>query len=201
MTGASNKTTGSETMGSDIMTSYGMTRAGRQIKGFTLIGDCLLLLLRSGIAMGLMMMVDTEGKVGGTDLQNNAAYHIAEGGIEKMNSDLAATFQNAQSPTAAQICNLGTFQPNIGGVTWKEYQVTPGALGAACPATLTGLTQWGQIISGPNQGLWAQIIPVQMLATAALSAGQQVTIIRKSQLPLIPFFQITPEHHTSDLHP
>ncbi len=189
MTGASNKTTGSETMGSDIMTSYGMTRAGRQTKGFTLIASLLLLLLLSGIAIGLMMMVNTEGKVGGTDLQNNAAYHIAEGGIEKMNSDLAATFQNAQSPTAAQICNLGTFQPNIGGVTWKEYQVTPGALGAACPATLTGLTQWGQIISGPNQGLWAQIIPVQMLATAALSGGQEVSMMRKSQVALIPVFQ------------
>src|SRR5258706_16035691 len=120
------------------MRNYTMKSARLHSRGFTLIATLLMLLLLSGIAIGLMMMVNTEGKVGGTDLQNNAAYHIAEGGIEKMNSDLAATFQNAQSPTAAQICNLGTFQPNIGGVTWKEYQVTPGALAAACPAPLTG---------------------------------------------------------------
>src|SRR4029077_11375405 len=152
------KATGSETMGSDIMASYGMKTATPHTKGFTLIASLLLLLLLSGIAIGLMMMVNTEGKVGGTDLQNNAAYHSAEGGIEKMNSDLAATFQNAQSPTAAQICNLSTLQPSMGGVTWKEYQVTPGTLGAACPGSLTALTKWGQIVSGPNQGLWAQII-------------------------------------------
>ena len=176
-------------MGSDITASYGMKTATPHTKGFTLIASLLLLLLLSGIAIGLMMMVNTEGKVGGTDLQNNAAYHSAEGGIEKMNSDLAATFQNAQSPTAAQICNLSTLQPSMGGVTWKEYQVTPGTLGAACPGSLTALTKWGQIVSGPNQGLWAQIIPVQMLATAALSGGQEVSMMRKSQVALIPVFQ------------
>src|ERR1700724_1608226 len=108
-------------MGMDTMGNYRMMNA----KGFTLIASFLLLLLLSGIAIGLMMMVNTEGRVGGTDLQNNAAYHSAEGGIEKMTADLAATFQNAQSPTATQICNLSTMQPTIAGVTWKDYTVTP----------------------------------------------------------------------------
>src|ERR1700681_4792522 len=96
-------------------------------KGFTLIASLLLLLLLSGIAIGLMMMVNTEGRVGGTDLQNNAAYHSAEGGIEKMTADLAATFQNAQSPTATQICNLSNLQPAMATVTWKDYSVAPGS--------------------------------------------------------------------------
>src|ERR1700730_4433191 len=107
--------------------------------GFTLIASLLLMLLLSGIAIVLMMMVNTEGRVGGTDLQNNAAYHIAEGGIEKMTSDLAATFQNAQSPSASQICNLSTMQPAIAGVTWKDYSVAPGS---GCSGTLS--TQFGQ---------------------------------------------------------
>jgi Tfp pilus assembly protein PilX len=158
-------------------------------KGFTLIASLLLLLLLSGIAIGLMMMVNTEGKVGGTDLQNNAAYHSAEGGIEKMTSDLAATFSNSQSPTAAQICNLSTMQPTMVGVTWKYYQVTPGNLGSACPTSLTGLTNWGQISSGPNQGLWAQIIPISMQATADEAGGQEVSMIRSAQVALIPVFQ------------
>ena len=51
-----------------------------------------------GIAIGLMMMVTTEGKVGGVDLQNNVAYHNAEGGVEKMTSDLAACVWRARSP-------------------------------------------------------------------------------------------------------
>ena len=152
--------------------------------GFTLIASLLLLLLLSGIAIGLMMMVNTESRVGGTDLQNNAAYHAAEGGIENMSANLAATFQNAQSPTASQICNLGTLQPSMPGVTWKDYSVTPAS---GCSGPLTA--KFGQITAGPNQGLWAQIIPVTMLATAAEPGGQEVSMTRQAQVALIPVFQ------------
>jgi hypothetical protein len=170
------------------MGGYSRMKSARlRTKGFTLIASLLLLLLLSGIAIGLMMMVNTEGRVGGTDLQNNAAYHSAEGGIEKMTADLAATFQNALAPTASQICNLSTMQPTMAGVTWKDYTVTPGPVGQTCPATLT--TQFGQISSGPNQGLWAQIIPVNMLATAAEPGGQEVSMTRSAQVALIPVFQ------------
>jgi len=183
---------GNKAMGNDIMKSYGMKSARLHSKGFALIASLLLLLLLSGIAIGLMLMVNTEGKVGGTDLQNNLAYHYAEGGIEKMTSDLAAAFQNAQSPSASDICNLGL--PNISGpsmvgVTWKEYQVTPGALGAACPPSLAGIQQWGQISTGQDATLWAQIIPVNMLATASLSGAQEVSMTRSAQVALIPVFQ------------
>lgn len=152
--------------------------------GFTLIASLLLLLLLSGIAIGLMMMVNTESRVGGMDLQNNAAYHAAEGGIENMSANLAATFQNAQSPTASQICALGTLQPTMPGVTWKDYSVTPAS---GCSGALTA--NFGQITAGPNQGLWAQIIPVTLLATAAEPGGQEVSMTRQAQVALIPVFQ------------
>jgi hypothetical protein len=147
-----------------------------------------MLLLLSGIAIGLMMMVNTEGKVGGTDLQNNIAYHAAEGGIEKMYSDLSATFQNSQAPTASQICAVGNNPPSMLGVTFTQYSVMPGSSqAAACPSTMTA--NWGQLSGGPDQGLWAQIIPVNMLATAQLMGGQEVTMMRTAQVALIPVFQ------------
>ncbi len=181
-------------MGSDTRESHGMKSAKLHSKGFTLIASLLMLLLLSGIAIGLMMMVNTEGKVGGTDMQNNAAFRTAEGGIEKMTSDLAATFKSAQSPAASDICNVGqphTTGPAIAGVTWKDYQVTPGVLGAACPtnASLASLEHWGNVVSGTNQGLWAQIVPVNMLATAAFPGGQEVSMMRSAQVALIPVFQ------------
>ena len=89
-------------MGMETMGSNGMKRARVHSQGFTLIASLLMLLLLSGIAIGLLMMSNTENKVGGSDLQNNLAFHAADGGIEKMASDLSATFQNAQAPTAAQ---------------------------------------------------------------------------------------------------
>ena len=161
-----------------------MGNSRHQSAGFTLIASLLLLLLLSGIAIGLMMMVTTETKVGGSNLQNNVAYHAAEGGIEKMSSDLASTFQNAQSPTASQICNLSTLYPSMALVTWMDYSVAPQS---GCTSPLQA--NFGQITAGPNQGLWAQIIPVTMLATAAEPGGQEVSMTRQAQVALIPVFQ------------
>ena len=141
-------------MGIHRMRTQGTKRARRDSQGFTLVAALLMLLLLSGIAIGLLMMVNTEGKVGGTDLQNNLAYHAAEGGIEKMSSDLAAVFQNAESPTAADICSAGgpatgglaSNEPAMVGVTWTDYQVTPGQVGYPCPLnsaqTSLGTDQW-----------------------------------------------------------
>ena len=127
-----------------------MKRARVHTQGFTLIASLLMLLLLSGIAIGLLMMANTEGKVGGSDLQNNLAFHAADGGIEKMASDLSATFQNAQSPTAAQICALGgtSYQPSMVGVTWTQYTVTPAS---GCAGTLTAT--WGQITQRTEPGI------------------------------------------------
>jgi|HubBroStandDraft_1064217.scaffolds.fasta_scaffold00570_15 Tfp pilus assembly protein PilX len=177
---------GSETMGIYTTGSYGMKNARLHAKGFTLVASLLMLLLLSGIAIGLMMMVNTEGKVGGTDLQNNMAFHAAEGGIEKMYSDLSAVFNNVQAPTATEICNVGSTanQPSMVGVNWTQYSVTPAS---GCTGTLT--TTWGSITAGPNQGLYAQIIPVNMLATAAVLGGQEASMTRNAQVALIPVFQ------------
>src|SRR6266853_5330236 len=112
-----NKTTEIHNMG-----SYEMKSARLHTKGFTLIASLLILLLLSGISIGLMMMVNSEGKVGDADLKNNTAYHNAEGGIEQMTSDLAAMFQSVQAPQPADICALSAHQPYIVGVTWKDYQ-------------------------------------------------------------------------------
>ena len=48
-----------------------------------MVAALLLLLLLSGIAVGLMYMVNTETRVGGSDLENSLAFHAAEGGMEK----------------------------------------------------------------------------------------------------------------------
>ena len=162
-----------------------------QSRGFTLIASLLLLMMLSGIAIGLMMMVNTEGKVGGTDLQNNLAFHAAEGGMEKMTTDLNSVFQNIQAPSPSQICGIGNtaYQPSITGVVWMNYSVQPGSLqSSSCPTTLTAT--WGTITgSGQNAGLEAQIIPINMEVTAAMLGGQEVSMTRQAQVALIPAFQ------------
>src|ERR1039458_5762126 len=181
---------GSEEMGIDITKACRTKSKSRRSRGFTLIASLLMMLLLSGIAIGLMMMVNTEGKVGGTDMQNNLAYHAAEGGIEKMYSDLTAVFQNAQTPAPSVICAVGASgnQPSMVGVTWTQYSVMPGSTqSSTCPSSLT--TTWGQVNAGQNKNLWAQVIPVNMLVTAQMLGGQEVSMVRTAQVALIPVFQ------------
>ena len=196
------KATGTDTMGSNGMKNARLHTTGLRAftlrvfklreKGFTLIASLLMLLLLSGIAIGLMLMVNTEGKVGGTDLQNNLAFHAAEGGIEKMATDLASTFNNAQSPSASQICGVQATanQPTLLGVNWTVYSISaPGITCTGSTGTGTPTATWGQISAGPNQGLWAQIIPVSMQANAAMFGQQEVSMTRGAQVALIPVFQ------------
>src|SRR5438105_14846939 len=98
-----------------MMRSHMMKNRELGSKGFRLIAALLMLLLLSGMSIGLMMMVNTEGKVGSTDLQNDAAYRSAEGGIEQMTSDLAGMFQTAQAPAPSDICALSSHQPSMVG--------------------------------------------------------------------------------------
>ncbi|HUO16032.1 MAG TPA: hypothetical protein VMX38_13700 [Verrucomicrobiae bacterium] len=153
--------------------------------GFTLIASLLLLLLMSGFALGLLMMVNTEQRVGGYDLNNDYTYHSTEGAIEKMTSDLASTFKSIQAPTAAQICALSANVPTWDTtISYPIYSVQPVS---GCSSALT--TVWGPIQSGPDAGLYAQIIPVTMSAEAQRATGETVWMTRTAEVALIPVFQ------------
>jgi len=180
-----------------------MKNSKRSNLGFTLIASLLLLLLLSGMAIGLLMMVTTEGKVGSTDLQNDVAFHAAEGGMEKMYSDVSVAVTSVQSPTVAQICAINNNPPSMTGVTFPLpagyfANVTGKTAGGtvvncnsstASQAIATPTDVWGQIASGPNQGLYAQIIPINLTVTAQMAGGQEVSMYRQSQIALIPVFQ------------
>ena len=97
-----------------------------RVLGFALIASLLLLVLLSGVAIGLMMMVNTEGRVGSHDVQNSLAYRSAEGAIEKMTADLANKFQSVQSPQVSDITGLSSLVPtNDSAVTYPVYSLVP----------------------------------------------------------------------------
>ncbi|HXR17195.1 MAG TPA: hypothetical protein VN777_13450 [Terriglobales bacterium] len=160
-------------------------------RGFTLIASLMLMLIMSGVAIGLLMMVNTESKVGSQDTQNNLTFHAAEGGIEHMTSDLANMFQNIESPTAAQIAGLSADAPVSNNLmSYPIYTLT-----AATNANGTLATNWGQIATGTYQGLYAQLLPVNLQVTATTSlfgagtAGDEVNMSRTVEVALIPVFQ------------
>ncbi len=171
------------------MESYNMDSTKLRSKGFTLIATLLLLLLLSGIAIGMLMMVSTEAKVGTQDVQNNTTFHAAEGAIEKMTSDLAGTFQNIESPTVGQITGLSALQPaNTVALKYPVYTLTPSTTTDANGNVILQ-TSFGQIASGPYQGLAAELLPVTLQATAQGPLGDEVNMSRTVQVALIPVFQ------------
>jgi len=160
-------------------------------RGFTLIASLMLMLIMSGVAIGLLMMVNTESKVGSQDTQNNLTFHAAEGGIEHMTSDLANMFQNIESPTAAQIAGLSADAPvSTNLMSYPIYSLT-----AATNPNGSLATNWGQIATGTYQGLYAQLLPVNLQVTATTSlfgagtAGDEVNMSRTVEVALIPVFQ------------
>jgi len=163
-----------------------MSSAKFTSRGFTLVASLLLMLLLSGFAVALLMMVTTEQRVGGTDLSNNYTYREAEGAMEKMTSDVANTFKNIQAPSAGQICGLSgnypTWDPTM---TYPTYNITPVS---GCSAPLT--TVWGPVQAGPDAGLYAQIIPVTLNVTAQrINYVETVSMTRTAEVALIPVFQ------------
>ncbi len=168
------------------MKKHTMTGNKSYSQGFTLIASLLLLLLMTGISIGMLMMVQTEGRAGVNDVENSLAYRGAEGGIENMTSSLAAAFQNIQAPQASDITALSAQMPTIPGITFPAggYTLTPrtnpdGSL----------KTSYGLISTGSNQGLYAQILPIDLAVTAQRPLGDQVRMLRTVEVALIPVFQ------------
>jgi type II secretory pathway pseudopilin PulG len=155
-------------------------------RGFTLIASLLLLLILSGVAIGLLMMVNTEGRASGNDQQNTLAYRAAEGAIEKMTSDLANTFSQIQAPIPSDITSLSALvpPPDPTGVVYVDYTLTP-----ALNANGTLQTSYSQIKTGSYQGLSALTLPVTLKATTREPLGQEVSMLRTVEVALIPVFQ------------
>jgi Tfp pilus assembly protein PilX len=156
----------------------------RRVEGFTLIASLLLLLLMSGLAVGLMYMTNTEVSVGGNDRESELSYYGAEAGMEKMTSDLGNLYTANQAPTVGSITALQGFPPSVPGVTYTEYAINVPLNAAGQPAANTQT-----ISSGPNQGLVAEIIPMTLDVTAQRTAGAQVRMVRTVEVAEIPVFQ------------
>ncbi len=165
-----------------------MGKCKHRSRGFTLIASLMLLVLLSGVAVGLMYMVNGAGKVGGSDMEANIAYYGAESGMEKLTSDLASLYQLELAPTQTDLNTLAQTSPpssaQISGMTYLESVQWSQTDANGNPLTTTTV-----ISSGVNQGLTAEIIPITLQVTAMRPSGASVNMTRGVQVALIPVFQ------------
>ncbi len=155
-------------------------------RGFTLVASLLVLALLSGIAISLLFMVQGAGQVGNNDLETNRAYYGAESGMELLTANLAALYQQSQSPTPAQLTALANNPPTPSMISSMNYQEsvtwTPDANGN--PQASVSV-----ISSGTNAGLTAEIIPLTLKVSATRPGGASVNMTRGVEVALIPVFQ------------
>ncbi|MGO9087479.1 MAG: PilX N-terminal domain-containing pilus assembly protein [Terriglobales bacterium] len=167
-------------------------------QGFTLIASLLILVLLSGVAAGLLYLVTDEAKMGGNDLEANLAYYGAESGMEKLTSDLAALYQQTQSPTEANVQALATFTTisMVPSVTYSNTISFPtagsGTSGMPCTTTQQGTDPpscYNTVTQGGDTGLYAELAPMTLNVQATRPSGATVSITRTVEVALIPVFQ------------
>jgi Tfp pilus assembly protein PilX len=164
-----------------------MAHSKHSSRGFTLIAALLVMVLLSGVAVGLLFMVSSETRMSGNGLENDQAYYGAESGMEKLTADLSSLYTAYMVPTNTQIQALVTNPPSssmVGSVTYNEtitYQTNP----------LTGapVSSWNTVSSGADAGLYAEIVPMTLNVSALRPEGAFVNMTRQVEIALIPVFQ------------
>jgi hypothetical protein len=185
----------------------------RDSRGFTLIAAILMMLLLSGLAVGILYLVSNETRMGGNDLESNEAYYGAEAGLESLTASLSELYQSSQNPTAASITALAapanyptaltgsgiTSMNYVESITWPTTQPN----GTACANPPNPCGGWDIVGSGQDQGMVASMIPftLQVTATRASSAGEatnnsaitptgaSVNLTRTVEVALLPAFE------------
>ncbi len=156
-------------------------------QGFVLIAALLLLFLLSGIAVGVMMLTNSEVRIGSNDKEANVAFYGAESGMEKLTADLAALYQSNQAPTNSAIQGLASYPPTYAMTGSMNYTET-----ITFPVDTSGnpVKPKPQVISsGTNQGLTALIIPMTLQVNALRPSTAAVNMTRNVEVALIPVFQ------------
>jgi Tfp pilus assembly protein PilX len=173
-------------------------KSGTQESGYALLSSLIMLFVLATVAIGFFYSTMSERSNSSTDMQKNTAYYAAEAGMEKMTSDLGTLYQNQKSPRIADITNLttGAYWPSVTDSQYQLYniQVAADPKIPTMPASVVA-----NISSGPNAGLVAQIVKMQLQATAQTRgaiSGQgsivgmaQVRMTRDIEVALIPVFQ------------
>jgi hypothetical protein len=160
-------------------------------RGYALIVCLLLLLLVTGLAIAVMYLATSQKQISGSDTETAVAYYGAEAGMEKMMVDLGNLYQQKQTPSIADLTALSSLQPTISGISFADpnvtnpYTVTAPDDGKGFPISYTSTVAAGAL----EQGLVAQIIPVNLAVTARRPEGTEVRMFRKVEVALIPVFQ------------
>ena len=191
------------------------SRTSKTQRGVALITALLMLLLMLSLSLGFTLLVMSEQRSNGVDLDRGQAFYAAYGAMEQLNAAVGTVFNSNYAPTGAQLSaqvtgptdiNGNIAPPKIPGVTFFDpyggsgYEVSFPADGNGNPQSTPGLITQGQYQG--FQGLitdYTITINAQTqnfsLSTGSVGSGgtnlygSEVRLRRSLQTVAIPVFQ------------
>ena len=156
-------------------------------KGVALITSLMVLILISGIIVGMCWMVMTDQRLGGNNHDRETAFYAAEAGMEKLTADVGTTFAVKGALAPADITTITAAPPStipgiqyVDGVGVSSYQISP-LIPVANNATI--------LPPSPYAGMQALITPFTLTVGARTPDGAEVKLQREVQAVAIPVFQ------------
>ena len=185
-------------------------------RGIALVTAMLILLLLLSLSLGFTLLVTSEQKSGGVDLDHSQAFYAAYGAMEQLNAAVGTIFNANYAPTGAQLnaqasgptdVNGNVAPPAIPGVTFYDpitgtsgYEITFPTDAAGNPKATPSLITQGQYQG--FQGLVTDYTITISAQTANYSLttgtsgvagtnrfGSEVRLRRSLQTVAIPVFQ------------
>jgi len=181
-------------------------------RGAALATALMLLAVMGTIAMTVLAVVHTEGRIAGSDLKRTQTFYAAAAGIEKMTSDFSALFVRTSRPTTAQLSTIANSPPSELTAEGFTFTNPPQTIGLD-DTTLTAMRSTQNITngayprvtmpSGPFAGLTGSVAPYILTSTATSTLdGTRVTLTRNMNNYLIPIFQFGMfSNEDIELHP
>jgi hypothetical protein len=164
--------------------------------GIALITVLLILLLVSGVIVGMSWMVLTDQRLSGNNLNRDIAFYGAEAGMEKLTADLGNQFATEGAITGGDVTTLESTPPSssqLPGISFTNasnsstYLIECGQPLVNCttPTSTTATI----LAPSPYAGMNAIISPFTLMVTASQLGGGEVKLRRDIQLVAIPVFQ------------
>jgi hypothetical protein len=182
----------------------------RSQRGIALVTALLLLLLMLSLSLGFALMVTSEQRSGGVDLDHTQTFYAAYGAMEQLNAALGTLFEQTYAPSGSQITGLMATPPTFSGMAINfvdPYNLCPGGTGyCILISNVDGngnpVAVAGPITQGQYQGFTGLITNYKIIINAQSTNytlttgnvgtnkfGSEVRLERTLQTVAIPVFQ------------
>jgi hypothetical protein len=163
--------------------------------GMALVTVLLVMVLVSGLAVGMFAAVTMEQRSHAIDRDQTQVYAAAHAGLEKLTADLGALFLRDFSPDKNQL-NALTASTRVPSIAGFEYTAPGGSAGSGYGISWTGSPNNDpvpladtMITAGPYSGFKGLLTRYDITITARSQGGSEVRLRRGLQTVAVPVFQ------------